>query len=107
MSETSAYEFFSKLEEQPYVELNESSAKVLKGVLSGDVVQQALANVLKIATTEDISFKTLNYLTDPMAIEVALRKQGQIKGLVLAIENLIEQAYAYEEEETNGSTEEE
>ena len=102
MADSAEYELFTKLQEMQYVELDEASSKVLKGILTGAVVRQALANVLRITTTEDMSLKGMNLLSDPTAVEVSLRKQGQIMGLVLAIENLLEQAYAYEEEEENG-----
>lgn len=100
-------EFFEELNELGYAELNKDASLVLRGILRGKVVRQALANVLCIARNEDLSLGALNFLSDSTAIEIALRKQGQTRGLVLAIENLIEQAYAWQdqEEQVSGSEE--
>lgn len=94
-------EFFSELEKAPYQELNNEASKVLRGILRGQVMREALGNVLKLAKSEDLSLSAMDLLSNPRHLENGLRKQGQIKGIVLAIEALIEQAYLWLPEEEN------
>ena len=106
MSEDEENELFIEMEALPYKELGAADSKALRGIIRIGVVKQALANVLKIVQTEDVSLLGLNLLSDPTAVELALRKQGQAKGLVLAVENIIEQAYAWQEEEDENAGQE-
>ena len=99
-------ELFEDLDALPFVELDVESSRVLRGIIRGQVMRQALANVLKITKMEAISLMGLNLLSEQRDLQEALRKQGQVKGLILAIENLIEQAYAWQEKESENGRQE-
>jgi hypothetical protein len=101
-------ELFKEISSNDFCLLENVESKVLRNIIRGVVFRQALSNVLKLAKSEELSLIGINFLTDPGAVQAALRKQGQIMGLTLAVENIIEQAYAWQDEEfeDNGSTEE-
>lgn len=87
-----AQEFYNSVRDMAFVPMDERDVENLKNIIKSTTMRQALNMLLRISNQVMVETSSLNILSDQEHLEVALRAQGKVAGIVGTIEMLIEMA---------------